>query len=128
MKRFPLLVGLLLAVAIHADWHLARSHGHRLSGEWAQHWLVGMPVFAFIALYVARTWPQDTWRAGARLLGAGIFLGMVLEPLAEALLYNVPLSALEWPARWTAFSEFGAAGLLTYLGVMALTAKDRPAA
>jgi hypothetical protein len=127
VRKFPLLVGLLLAVAIHADWHLARSHGHRLSGAWAQHWLVGMPVFAFIALYVARTGPLDTWRASARLIGAGIFLGMVLEPLAEALLYNQPLSALEWPARWTAFSEFGAAGLLTYLWVMALAERDRAA-
>jgi hypothetical protein len=82
-------------------------------------------VFAFIALYVTRTWPLGTWRASARLIGAGIFLGMVLEPLFEALLYNLPLSALEWPARWTAFSEFGAAGLLTYLGVMALAVEGR---
>ena len=60
--RPPLSVPLaiLLAAGIHLDWHLARSHHHRLSLEWRHHWLLAPVLFGAAAWYVARRWPDET--------------------------------------------------------------------
>ena len=112
------LAGFLLAGAIHADWHLARPGHHTdLSGHWAQHWLLAIPVFALLANYLSRQPSQQRWRGSALLILAGAFLGQVLEPLSE--LWGAPWSYAFSGIRWTAFAEFMAAGLLTLLVVMA---------
>lgn len=112
------LAALLLAAAIHVDWHLARpGHHSDLSGHWAQHWLLGIPVFALLALHESR-WPSRyRWRSSAVLILVGVFLGQVLEPLSE--LFGAPWSYAFSGIRWAAFAEFLAAGLLTFLVVMA---------
>lgn len=112
------LAALLLAAAIHVDWHLARpGHHSDLSGHWAQHWLLGIPVFALLALHESRRPSRYRWRSSAVLILVGVFLGQVLEPLSE--LFGAPWSYAFSGIRWTAFSEFMVAGLLTFLAVMA---------
>ena len=113
-----MLAALLLAAAIHVDWHLARpGHHSDLSGHWAQHWLLGIPVFGLLALYESRRLGQYRWRSSAGLILVGAFLGQVLEPLSE--LFDAPWGYAFSAIRWTAFAEFMAAGLLTFLVVMA---------
>ena len=113
------LAAFLLAAAIHVDWHLARpGHHSELSGHWAQHWLLGIPVFALLALYEAHRPSRDRWRNSAVLILVGVFLGQVLEPLSE--LWGAPWSYAFSAIRWAAFAEFMTAGLLTFLVVMAV--------
>jgi hypothetical protein len=112
------VAAVLLATAIHLDWHLARpGHHSELSGHWAQHWLWGIPVFALLARYLSRQPSEQRWRVSAAVILVGIFLGQVLEPLSE--LWGAPWSYAFSGLRWTAFAEFLSAGLLTFLGVMA---------
>jgi len=109
---------LLLAGAIHLDWHLARpGHHSELSGHWAQHWVLGIPVFALLAIHLSRQPPEQRWRRSALLILAGISLGQGLEPLSE--LWGAPWSYAFSNIRWAAFAEFMAAGMLTFLAVMA---------
>ncbi|HEV8600038.1 MAG TPA: hypothetical protein VGQ69_11805 [Gemmatimonadales bacterium] len=118
-RNARVLAAFLLAAAIHVDWHLARpGHHSELSGHWAQHWLLGIPVFALLALYETRLPSRDRWRSSAVLILVGVFLGQILEPLTE--LWGAPWSYTFSAIRWTAFAEFMAAGLLTFLVVMAV--------
>jgi hypothetical protein len=112
------LAAVLLAAAIHIDWHLARpGHHAELSGHWPQHWLLGIPVFVLLALYESRRPSHQRWRSSTILILVGVFLGQVLEPLSE--LFGAPWSYAFSSIRWQAFAEFMAAGLLTFLAVMA---------
>lgn len=113
------LAALLLAGAVHADWHFARPHHFRLSGDWSLHWLFGVAVFAGLGLYLSKTAPGLRWRRSALLIGAGLFIGQILEPLGEGISVGTPLSELRNGSRWTFFSEFLGAGLLAFLLVMA---------
>jgi len=118
-RGFRVVAAILLAGAIHVDWHLARpGHHSDLSGHWAQHWLLGIPVFALLAVYLSRQPSQHRWRSSAVLILAGGFLGQILEPLSE--LWGAPWSYAFSGIRWSAFGEFMAAGLLTFLVIMAL--------
>ena len=120
-----LVAAVLLGAAIHLDWHLARPPHFRLSLAWREHWLLAVPVFGLLALWVARTWPARRWRASALIFGGGVLIGQVLEPLWERV-DEVGAWDLAIPAeRWTAFGAFMAAGLLTYAGTMALRARRR---
>ncbi len=109
---------LLLAVAIHIDWHMARKLDIRLSLGWPYHWLLGALLFVGAAWFVAARWPADAWSASALNLGLGAFVGQVLEPLGEVIYYGLPLARIWTAARWTAFAEFMAAGLMAYVVVM----------
>lgn len=124
MTRFRPLVSiplvLLLAAALHLDWHLARPQDSRLSLDWSYHWLAGVFTLAAAAWFVARKWPADSWAASALNLTLAVTAAQLLEPLGQAILYGLPLSRVLSGARWTAFAEFMAAGLMSYLVVMAM--------
>ena len=121
-KRLLAVVAILLGAAIHTDWHFARREHHRLSLGWTQHWLFGVVVFAALAWFVRRRWAAHTWPASALVIGGGVLIGMGLEPLGEVIGYGSTFDQLQMPLRWAAFAEFGVAGLLAYVGVMALLA------
>ena len=109
---------LLLAAAIHADWHLARPHDHGgLSGGWSFHWLVALPLFAFTAWYLNRRSGRPI-AAGAVTIGAAVFLGQVLEPLGEIVLYHDAWSDVFAPERLRAFASFMVAGIVAYGGAI----------
>lgn len=41
MRKFiSIPVVLLWLIIVHVDWHLARSHHHRMSLEWRYHWMI----------------------------------------------------------------------------------------
>lgn len=110
----------LLAAAIHADWHLARAGHHgSLSGDWAQHWVMAVPVFALLAHLVERESSAARWRESVWVIVGGAVAGQLLEPLAEMLTGGMGWSWLVQGPRWTAFAEFMAAGFATFLLVMA---------
>ncbi len=109
---------LLLAAAIHVDWHVARPQHTRLSLDWPYHWLLGVVLFAAAAYFVAKKWPVHAWLASALNLTLAVIAGQVLEPLGEVIYYGLPVGRALNGVRWTAFAEFMAAGLMTYVVVM----------
>ena len=110
----------LLAAAIHADWHLSRpGHHGGLSGDWPLHWVSAVPVFALIAWLVSRQPAAARWRAAACVIVGGAVVGQLLEPLFEVLTDGVGWRWLLLNIRWAAFAEFLAAGFLTFLLGMA---------
>jgi hypothetical protein len=114
------LVSLLLASAIHADWHFARPDHHRLSLGLPWHWLLTIPIFALVAAYVARTWP---WRIGAAsrwILGSAILLGGVIEPAFEHFVGGAPFDWAFGHDRNVALASFVGTGLVSYLVVLRL--------
>ena len=124
MRRLPISLGLvlLLAVAIHADWHAARPalHHHRLSFGLEQHWLLAVPVFALAAAWVHRRWPGRLLAASAANLGLAAFGAQVLEPLGEQAWYFHRLGLGVVPARWAAFLAFMAVGIAAYALTLAV--------
>jgi hypothetical protein len=110
-------VALVLAAAIHVDWHLARHHA-RLSLGWSHHWLFAIPVFAAAAWYLRRRRPATLPLVSAGSIGAGILVGQGIEPLGEVLLYGAPLGQVYGPERTGAFAVFMAAGLATYVATL----------
>src|SRR5712691_5391708 len=96
-------LALLLGLAIHLDWHLARHEHDGRSLGWDAHWLVAIPIFALAAWYIARRWPPpDTpWRPAT---------------LADEV----------EPARLTAFALFTVTGLVAMgLTLWALARRSR---
>ena len=77
------LVTLGLATAMHLDWHVARPAVHHLSLGWRWHWLLAVPVFAVLAWYVRRAWPDRPFGPSAVILIVAIFLAAVVEPAWE---------------------------------------------
>jgi len=118
LLSFPLAI--VLAVAIHVDWHVARPHHHRLSLDWDYHWLLGVAVFAAAAAYVVYRWPGELWEASAVNLVAGVVGGILAIPAGTGLYYEHRLVA-PTAAEWDAFTQFATAGLLTYLVTVPLT-------
>ncbi|HTL04271.1 MAG TPA: hypothetical protein VL241_00870 [Gemmatimonadales bacterium] len=111
---------LLLAAAIHLDWHLSRAHDHgRLSGNWPLHWLIALPIFAGLALRLSREPAAVRWRDSVWVILGGFLVGQVLEPLFEVLTDGVGWDWMLHGPRWIACAEFLAAGCLTHLLVMA---------
>ncbi|MFL5381509.1 MAG: hypothetical protein ACJ8GN_03215 [Longimicrobiaceae bacterium] len=117
MRRIPVSpwLVLLLAVAIHVDWHAARPavHHHRLSFGLEEHWLLAVPVFALAAAWAHRRWPDRLLAASIANLGLGALAAQVLEPLWEQAWYFHRFALDVEPARWAAFLEFVAAGVAT---------------
>jgi hypothetical protein len=113
-KLAAVLLGLLLAIAIHVDWHLARAHHHRLSLGWRQHWIFAALLFAVAGWMVARTWPASRWTAGAWVLALGILVGQGLEPVLEAVGYEHRLGYPVEPERWMVLAVCLAAGIPAY--------------
>lgn len=74
---------LLLASAIHTDWHFARPAHHRLSLDLSWHWLLAIPVFALAAVYVAKKNPPRLLAISVLLIGLATLIGGVLEPAYE---------------------------------------------
>lgn len=116
---------LILAAVIHFDWHVARPTHTRFALGWSYHWLLGTLVFAVAAWFVAGRWPTDGWFPSALNVMLAVFVGQILEPLGEILLYRLPFDRMVNGARWTAFAEFMAAGLMTYLVLMPLMLQRR---
>jgi len=122
MRRFisPWLV-LLLAAAIHADWHAARpaQHHHRLSFGFGQHWLLAVPVFALAAAWVHRRWPGRPLAASVANLGLAAIVAQLLEPLGEQAWYFHRFALGVEPERWMAFLAFMTVGIATYAVMLA---------
>ena len=111
MPRKPtIILSLLLATALHVDWHLARPQHHRLSLDWSHHWIATAVVFLIAGCLIARRWPGHRWRMGAIVLLAAALIAQVVEPVLEALLYDGRLGYDVEPARWVAFWKAGVAG------------------
>ena len=109
---------------VHVDWHLARSHQHRMSMEWHQHWIVGLAAFFFLVLFSAWKWPEQfVW--AAMVNGAiGLFLGHIVEAWLESLHGHEAfyISA----ERWRVFFEFPVAGLVGFvLGMVVVFGRRR---
>lgn len=113
-------VSLLLAVAIHTDWHLARPAHHRLSLGLPLHWLLAAPVFALVAWYVQRAWSADIPRASLWIVGGAVLLAGVVEPAWEYVVGNATFDWAFGPARTSALAAFVVTGMVTYFTVLAL--------
>jgi hypothetical protein len=115
-----ILVGLLLAAAIHADWHLARPEHHRLSLGLRWHWLLAAPVFSLVAWYVARAWPSRLVEASVWILVGAVVVAGVVEPAWE---YFMGGASLDWAfgaARTVALVAFVLTGVVSYVVTLAL--------
>lgn len=109
-----ILVALVLAAAIHVDWHLARPHVHGgLSAGLPYHWLFAIPVFALSAWYIARRNARLAL-TGVVTIGVAVLLGQGLEPLVEYVAYGTPIAEVFRPARVGAFAVFLGIGVATY--------------
>jgi hypothetical protein len=102
---------LALWVIVHLDWHLARSHHHRLSMEWHQHWIVGIVAFFFLVLFCAWKWPKPFVRVALFNSAIGLFLGHIVEAWIESQLNHEAIGAVLTPERWHAFFQFSLAGI-----------------
>ena len=117
---------LLLATAIHTDWHFARPAHHRLSLDLSWHWLVAIPVFALAAYYVAQKNPPRLLAVSVLLIGLATLIGAVLEPAYE---YCFGGATWDWafgPERTWAAIAFVATGVVAYaITLLLLVKRDR---
>ena len=116
--RLSIWLALLIAVAIHVDWHIGRGHHFRLSGGTPYHWLIAIPTFVCVAWIVGRHWSHAVHTAGMRTIVVGVLAGQIVEPFGELLFYRNPAAVVWGSSRWPIFAEFLAAGLLTYVIVL----------
>ncbi len=108
-------LALVLALGLHADWHLARPLHHRLSLGWERHWIFAAVLFAGVAALVAGRWsPPERWRAGGRVLALGLVIAHVVEPVVTRAVYEHRFAYEIEPERWSIFFESLAAGLPAY--------------
>ena len=125
MKR-SVVVGLVLALLLHADWHIARPTHHRWSLGFSFHWLVTAILFAAVGWYVARRWPTERWRIGAQSLLLGLIFAQILEPiLLESLYYDPALEYQIEPERWRALGLALVAAVPAYTLTLWLCARRR---
>ena len=123
--RSAACVSLLLAAAIHTDWHFARPEHHRLSLGLEWHWLLAAPVFGLVAWYVARRWPAQILRASLGIVGSAVVLAGIVEPAWE---YFFDGATFDWafgPARTMALVAFVCTGIVAYVGVLLLLRRHR---
>lgn len=117
MIRSPLawLSALWIGVLIHVDWHLGRPGHSHLSLGLPYHWLLAVVAFAPLPWLLIRRWPTSFMQASVVIIGLGVVLGQLVEPLGEVLRYHVGAEPLTNPVRWRVFAGFLAAGLVSYL-------------
>ena len=119
-RKVSLLVILLLAAVIHADYHLARPPIHHWSfGLW-WHWVSCIVVFALAGAYLAWRWPADRWRAAAINVTLGVIGGQVIEPLLEDIPFGGGIVWHVGPERWAAFGLCMAAGIPAVMVTLAI--------
>jgi hypothetical protein len=109
-----LALSLVLAITLHADWHLARHTHHRLSFGWSYHWLATAVVFGLVGWTIARKWPATRWRLGAVAFIAAIVLAQGVEPFFESVVSYGRAGYEVSPERWAAFGRAIGAAALTY--------------
>lgn len=114
---------LLLAAAIHTDWHFARPAHHRLSLDLSWHWLLAIPVFALAAVYVAKKNPPRPVFVSVLLIGLATLIGAVLEPAYEYFLDGATWDWAFGPERTKAAIAFVATGITAYAITMLLLVK-----
>ena len=116
---------LLLATAIHTDWHFARPAHHRLSLDLSWHWLFAIPVFALAAVYVAKRSPPRPLSVSVLLIGLATLIGAVLEPAYEYFLGGATWDWAFGPERTWAAIAFVMTGIVAYaIPLMLLLRKD----
>jgi hypothetical protein len=116
----------LIAVAIHLDFHMGRPHHWEGSLGWEYHWLFGLVSLFLFGWYVARKWPERPWLVLAVNGLLGLFVGQIIEPLGEVLFYRESLRNVYPPERWIVFGEFALAGLVgAVLGILLFLASRR---
>jgi len=122
---------LLIGAATHADYHLGRGHHHPLSLDWTYHWILGLALAALIVWIAARAWPASSAPAAVLVVGTGLLMGQVVEPLVEGVFYDGRLTYRVDAERWRIFLEFLAAsgvGLAAGLGLARLRPRRARAA
>lgn len=118
------LLALLIAVIIHADFHVARPTHHRLSLGLSYHWVFAAIAFFLVSWIIARVWPEKPWRAAAGIAALGIALGQGVEPVLEYATNSGGLGYATEPSRWAAFFACIAAGIpALVIGVVAARSK-----
>jgi len=111
-KAFLYGWALVVGTLVHVDWHFARA-GHHRSLDWPYHWLLGVAGAALLAVLIARK-PNYRLRATFDLITiAGFILGQIVEPLLEVAFFGESFRELYGGGRWSKFSEFGAAWMIT---------------
>ena len=98
-------IGIFLAVILHLDWHLARPH-HEHPGlslnvgfEWSYHWIATAVIFAIIALFISRRWPNDRLVIAAGAFAVGVFGAQIFWPIVEAAVYGRRIGFATEPGR-----------------------------
>lgn len=106
-----------LAVVVHIDWHVGRPEhiGHALG--WSLHWIIALPTFALVTQAILA---RAGWKTLASIVLQGLFVGQIIEPIGEMLVYGEPWSAVMTADRWRIFFEFAAAGIATSCVTLAL--------
>lgn len=119
-------IGIILAVILHLDWHLARPH-HEHPGlslniglNWPYHWIATAVVFAIVALIISRKWPSDRIPIGAGAFAVGVFGAQVFWPLVESIAFMGHVGFAVSAERWVAFGKAMAAATPVYAGVLCL--------
>jgi FtsH-binding integral membrane protein len=115
---------LLLATAIHADWHFARPAHHRLSLDLSWHWLLAIPVFALAAVYVAKKNPPRPLAVSVLLIGLATLIGAVVEPAYEYFLGGATWDWAFGPQRTWAALAFVTTGVVAYAITLLLMKRD----
>jgi hypothetical protein len=124
MPRVPaVLLSVVLAAVLHLDWHVARPTHHRLSLDWSYHWIVTALLFAAIAWFIARKWPQRAWALGAWVFVAAVIIAQGVEPVLESAFYDGQLAYDVEPERWTTFLRSMAAATPMYWGTLWLATR-----
>jgi hypothetical protein len=118
-RRAPKLISwpfiLAIAVLMHVDWHFARPHHHRLSLEWANHWIFAMLSFGAAGRYAAYRWHARGVSAPLINLAAALILAQGVEPLLEGAYYDHQFAYAVGAERWHAFLLSVAAGIPAFL-------------
>jgi len=118
-------LAVLLAVAIHVDWHMARPAHDSLSLGWRYHWLFAIPVFAVAGWYAVRRWPAEPLRPAALSIALAAFLGQVVEPFGEIVFAGQSAEGAFGAQRLAAFLLFMAFGVVTCWVVLRGSAAPR---
>lgn len=106
---------LAIAVLVHVDWHFARPQHHRLSLEWANHWIFAMLFFGAAGRYAAYRWHPRGWAPPLINVGIALVLAQIVEPVLESAYYDHRFAYNVDATRWHAFLLALAAGIPAYL-------------